>query len=213
MAVIISANDEFVKVGLEDHVVIDIPRSEVNFIPNSGDLVDVFDDNGKSVLVLRVDSTAKKITGFPVLDNWSPRYGMTAWGIILSLFLSRFLVMMLGSESSVVGIIDLAGVSGLWSSVLTVSVVSLIFGVIQIWYALAVYPRYFTDNPVLKNNGQISFLNGFLGGLIFGLFFNHNLKRQVKGSSHIIWVILLIILSIWTISDLSALYAILAPYF
>jgi hypothetical protein len=213
MAVIIGANDAFVKVGLDNHVVIEIPRSEVNFIPNTGDQVDVFDDNGKPVLVLRVDPMAKKLTGFPVLDNWSPRNGMTAFGIILSLFLGRIMVMMFENEGFVMGMVNSIGFSGLWSLILILSIVSLLFGIVRIWYSLAIYPKYFTSNPILTDNVRISFLNGFLGGLVFGLIFNHNLKRQVKGISYIIWAIILVLISFWTIVDLYSFYDLLSPYF
>lgn len=58
-------------------------------------------------------------------------------------------------------------------------------------YALWIYPSLFTDKPVLKSRGLVSFLNGFVGGIIFGAIWSSNLTKRNRGISHYVCVALL----------------------
>lgn len=50
--------------------------------------------------------------------------------------------------------------------------------IIGIIYTLAFYPSYFTSNPLIRSSKVISFLNYSIGGIIFGILWNSNLKRS-----------------------------------
>ena len=50
-------------------------------------------------------------------------------------------------------------------------------------YTVLFYPSYFTDRPRLHSSAVISFANCAFGGLIFGLLWNSNLTKRVKGVS------------------------------
>ena len=52
-----------------------------------------------------------------------------------------------------------------------------------ILYAVLFYPSYFTDRPRLHSSAAISFANCAFGGLVFGLLWNSNLTKCVKGVS------------------------------
>ena len=69
-------------------------------------------------------------------------------------------------------------------------ILSLVYVVGGIAYALACYPKFFNPGGFSgKDPRLISFLNLFLGGIIFGCLWNHNLTRGVKGISHIVFCI------------------------
>lgn len=71
-------------------------------------------------------------------------------------------------------------------------VLSLLVYAASLFYVLSVYPSYFSQKPKLANPEAVSFANGFFGGLIFGLLWNHNLTRKVKGSSYIFYACMLV---------------------
>ena len=56
-------------------------------------------------------------------------------------------------------------------------------------YAAKIYPSYFTDKPMIDSPEAVSFLNTFVGGIIFGLIWNHNLTRKEKGIAHIVFIV------------------------
>lgn len=70
-------------------------------------------------------------------------------------------------------------------------VLSLAYIVFSIVYALKIYPSYFTAKPDIDNPQLIAALNTFLGGIIFGLIWNHNLTLNKKGVAHIVFVALI----------------------
>lgn len=77
-----------------------------------------------------------------------------------------------------------------WQIDLVVAWLILFFSII---YALWIFPSLFGDKPVLRNNQVISFLNCFLGGLIFGLIWNWSLTKGQKGISNLIYLIILVL--------------------
>ena len=58
-------------------------------------------------------------------------------------------------------------------------------------YALVVYPKFFEPEGFAGKSSQLfSFLNIFLGGIIFGCIWNHNLTTNNKGISYIVFTVL-----------------------
>lgn len=90
-----------------------------------------------------------------------------------------------------------------------IGIFSLIYVVFCIVYALKIYPSYFTDKPMIESCEAISALNGFVGGIIWGLLWNHNLTRGEKGISHIVYVAL--IAAVFLLAIVAA-FAIVASY-
>lgn len=58
-----------------------------------------------------------------------------------------------------------------------------------IFYCLKVYPSCFTESPMLTDHRPVNVLNFFVGGLIFGCLWNHNLTRGKKGISNIVFTV------------------------
>lgn len=68
--------------------------------------------------------------------------------------------------------------------------------ILIIFYAAVFYTSYFKEKPVLRSSKAISFMNYFMGGVIFGWCWNRNLKRShdskriEKGISHTVAITL-----------------------
>jgi len=65
-----------------------------------------------------------------------------------------------------------------------IPILALAYIVLLLSYPSKVYPSYFSEKPRLRSARQISFLNCFVGGLVFGLLWNRNLTRCEKGISN-----------------------------
>lgn len=94
---------------------------------------------------------------------------------------------------TVIGILLAAALNGLIELIdadTPATIISLAYVIFGIFYAARIYPSYFTDKPVVQGNELISCLNGFVGGIIFGLLWNHNLTLNSKGVSHIVFIVL-----------------------
>ena len=65
--------------------------------------------------------------------------------------------------------------------------------VVQIVYALVIYPSFFGAEPKAKSSFAISLLNFFFGGPLFGALWNHNITKRSKGISNVVIAVLLII--------------------
>ena len=79
----------------------------------------------------------------------------------------------------------------LTSSGTMIAIFAFIYVVFQIVYAAKIYPSYFSGKPMLESSEAISFLNAFVGGIIFGPLWNYNLTRGQKGISNIVFIVLL----------------------
>ncbi|MDO4503044.1 MAG: zinc ribbon domain-containing protein [Coriobacteriia bacterium] len=55
-----------------------------------------------------------------------------------------------------------------------------------LYYSLLIYPTLFGSAAKITSNKAVSFCNFFLGGIIFGLLWNHNLTRKERGISYMI---------------------------
>ncbi len=99
------------------------------------------------------------------LENWSLSLGFFLLGILCGAAFGR-----LSGYAAFLWIVDL---------------------IIVLVYALWVYPSLFTNKPVLKSRGAVSFLNGLVGGIIFGAIWSSNLTKRHRGISHYVCVSLL----------------------
>lgn len=120
------------------------------------------------------------------VSGWKTNTLFTILGIAASMVF--YGLAQLGTEPDASG--GIAGVVG---------ILSLVYFIFAIVYAVKFYPAYFSDKPVVNSNEAASFLNGFVGGIIFGLLWNHNLTRREKGISHIVFVVLMIASIVLTI--------------
>ena len=113
----------------------------------------------------------------PVLRNWKPSVWASILGIVLSSGSSSY------SGGAQVIQADRANL------IILAIIPIIIFTLIAIWgliHTLVVYPSLFGPNPKMRSNAAISFVNCFLGGIIFGLLFNHNLSQGTKGVSNVV---------------------------
>ena len=92
--------------------------------------------------------------------------------IVLTLLVSTVLVTLLGLTGA-----------GIHYESLVISVGTSVFFVLTLVYAMKVYPSLFSEQPRLKSNRVISFLNLVFGWFIFGLLWNRNLTKKTKGRS------------------------------
>ena len=122
----------------------------------------------------------------PFLDNWSTSIGMFLLGLLLSAAVNRGLDLFSGSSAS-----DFALIGS--------SIVSLAFLVLVFVYSLVIYPSLFTDKPKLQSSKTGSFLNSFVGGLIFGAIWCSALTKKKKGISQYVLVVLVSIVFILTL--------------
>ena len=130
----------------------------------------------------------------PVLQNWKTSVGATIGGI-----LSMPAIIVLSS----LPFMALSSPPFYMFFFIFVILVANVFG---LYYALAVYPSYFTAKPKLKNPKTISFLNGFFGFFnlsgfvwLFGVLWNGNLTKGSKGTSNIVYAVMQVIFIIWDV--------------
>jgi hypothetical protein len=114
----------------------------------------------------------------PLLGKWQTNVLFTVLGIVATMILNGFAGGSVDAEGNVQG--------GAMTGVL-----ALAYLVFCIVYAVKIYPSYFSDKPMIESNEAISFLNAFVGGIIFGLIWNHYLTLGNKGIAHIVFVALI----------------------
>ena len=114
----------------------------------------------------------------PLLSTWKTDVLFTILGVVAAMVINGFA----GASSS-----DASSSMGTMAGIF-----SLIYVIFSIVYAAKIYPSYFTDKPMISSSAAISFLNTFVGGIIFGLIWNHNLTRKEKGIAHIVFIVLII---------------------
>jgi hypothetical protein len=113
------------------------------------------------------------ITNSDFLNTWKTSPGPVVVGILLTLLYTRIPL------PDALLVIDVA--------------IAIAYIIFSIFYALKIYPSYFSEKPMIRNNNTVSFLNGLCGGIIFGLIWNSNLTNKKKGVSNIVFVILTIL--------------------
>ncbi len=116
---------------------------------------------------------------YPVLDNWKENKAMCCLGAICCISFNVVFEMM-----NNIGVIAM--------------LVALAYVVFQYIYALSIYPSFFTKKPKMTGNWKISFLNLFLGGIPFGIFFQNNIPKREKGISPLIFTVLLTIYLVYS---------------
>ncbi|MDO4401110.1 MAG: hypothetical protein Q4D27_09220 [Coriobacteriia bacterium] len=116
--------------------------------------------------------------GAPLLATWQTNVLFTVLGILATMAVNGFL----GGSVDANGQVHTTTMSGIFA---------LIYLAFIIVYAVKIYPSYFTEKPMIESSEAISFLNAFVGGIIFGLLWNHNLTLKNKGISHIVFVVLI----------------------
>ena len=104
------------------------------------------------------------------VPGWQTSAGMTILGIVCS-FVFSF-------------------ICGLLSAFAIGTILEIAYFVFAIFYALSMYPKYFTEGLGTKTAGTVSLLNGFIGGIIFGCLWNANLTKGTKGISNVVFVVL-----------------------
>ncbi|MEC4272400.1 hypothetical protein VJ923_04390 [Adlercreutzia sp. R25] len=127
----------------------------------------------------------------PVLASWRTSVGWSIAGLLVGSYLVGFACMAVAAllAAGLTAILLGAGAPLAQASpvVQFALCVGLLTGVLQyavmIIYAVLFYPSYFTNRPQLRSSAVISFANCAFGGLVFGLLWNSNLTKRVKGMS------------------------------
>lgn len=70
------------------------------------------------------------------------------------------------------------------------SLIRLLFMLVQFFYAIVVYPSFFSIKPKISSCSAVSFWNCTVGGFIFGPLWNGNLRRRRRGVSYIVFATL-----------------------
>ena len=118
--------------------------------------------------------------GAPLLANWKTNVLFTILGVLAAAAINGFTGASVDAHGNVTS-----------NPSPMVGFLALAYIVFCIVYAAKIYPSYFTDKPMLASSEAISFLNCFVGGLIFGLIWNHNLTRGEKGIATIVFIVLI----------------------
>lgn len=142
-----------------------------------------------------------EIDALPALKNWVPAPAFS--------FLGAFCWLIFWNVFSMVGAMAMVyafAPNGVPPAV-GFGVPAIAQAIFIVFYAAIFYPSYFTQTPILKSSRSISFMNYFMGGVVFGWCWNNNLKkshsegRVSKGISQIIAIVsyaFLIALSIFS---------------
>lgn len=119
------------------------------------------------------DRDSQPAASAPVLDTWKTSVGFSALGLILNLMILSFVSDVSRSPNGLM--------------------VAVIIYILMASYALGAYPSYFSDRPLLQSRSAISFVNTIVGGPLFGLQWNRNLKKGTKGISYIVFSVLIVL--------------------
>ena len=125
-------------------------------------------------------------SGCPALDSWKTSVLFSIIGLVLS-------VAWMGVIGYIIAIVISLSLPSLPSQYVfsfAAPINGLMFQLVSLVYAVAVYPSYFKKKPLIKSRRAISCLNFLFGGVIFGSLWNHNLTRKEKGVSYVVCAIL-----------------------
>ena len=111
------------------------------------------------------------------LPYWTTEIGPSAGGMILIAVINYALNSLSATAQSL-------------GELMMLDLASVVILVATIYYAVKVYPSYFSDKPLLTSSSTISFLNGLFGGIIFGCLWNYNLTNEKMGVSYIVVTIM-----------------------
>ena len=136
------------------------------------------DPYGSAVNTTAYPPTFPSGAGAPLLAKWQTNVLFTVLGVIAAMAINGFTGGSVDADGNVTG--------GTMTGIL-----ALVYVIFCIVYAAKIYPSYFTDKPMIESSQAISFLNTFVGGIIFGLLWNHNLTRREKGISNIVFIVLI----------------------
>ncbi len=132
----------------------------------------------------------QSIDDMTVVKHWNPSRSSAAIGVVCSLVFPAVIMLLAASLFAVVfGAGPNAQGAGLF-------VGAIVETILVILYASVFYPSYFTSNPMLRRSDDVSFANCFMGGIVFGLLWNENIrtsmlvKRPEKGASYIVAIVL-----------------------
>lgn len=112
------------------------------------------------------------------LAGWKTQAAFVALGVVCSVLLNVVLNQISSSALT-------------YAATMITLVVSLAYTIFCLVYAAAFYPSLFTYSPKVKSNTAVSFLNGFVGGIIFGCIWCSNLTKKQKGVSYIVFIALM----------------------
>ena len=115
------------------------------------------------------------------LNNWQTDFGLTSLGMFITFMLN-------------VGGANMDITAGSFEVFAVITIIQLIYIFICFVYAASIYPSLFTTTPKAQSPNTISFLNGFLGFVIFGSIWNSNLTKGRKGISHIVYIVIVSII-------------------
>lgn len=151
----------------------------------------------------------------PVLASWRTSVGWAIAGLLVGSYLVGFACMAVAAllAAGLTAILMGAGAPLAQASpvVQFALCVGLLTGVLEyavmIIYAVLFYPSYFTNRPRLRSSAAISFANCAFGGLVFGLLWNSNLTKRVKGvSAKVCTVLYVAFLALLIVATPVALY-------
>lgn len=153
------------------------------------------EDNNKREVDLKSENNEKvnPIATLPAINNWKTSVGFSILGCV-----SYFIVFVLLSFGLGLAIQSYVGgpITGSAAGMFAGPFVGVFAYILIAVYALAIYPSFFKEKPILKSSRAISFCNFFFGSIICGPLWNSNLtkskkhKKVARGSSHIVWAIL-----------------------
>lgn len=127
----------------------------------------------------------------PVLASWRTSVGWSIAGLLVGGYLVSLACMVPAALLAAALTAIFLGIGAPLAEASPLVLFLLCFGVLtgileyaaMIVYAAVFYPSYFTDRPRLRSSAVISFANCAFGWLIFGLLWNANLTKRVKGVS------------------------------
>ncbi|MCL2529452.1 MAG: hypothetical protein FWE41_03875 [Coriobacteriia bacterium] len=118
----------------------------------------------------------------PFLRLWKLSIGAAIGGLVTGSFFSNLI-------SSVPEALSFSSIEQLVAVGTVLMIIALVFVVISIYYALAIYPSLFGPAPKMQSSAAASFLNCFFGGIIFGLLWNYNIGKGKIGISYKVYAI------------------------
>lgn len=119
----------------------------------------------------------KPTASLPAINEWKPAPLFSVLGVIANFAIGSVLEAI---TMSLFGVL-------IYAAVLTAAAVV---------YSVVFYRSYFTEKPLIKSSKAISFLNYFVGWVVFGWCWNKNLRRSnetgkpQKGISYIVIIVL-----------------------
>jgi hypothetical protein len=129
-----------------------------------------------------------------VLDAWQTSVGLTVFGMLLNQTVLNFTVLPMVRLRTLPSLI---GGDNAFNLLFTVLIVGLsVCSLIGLAYVFIVYPLCFRSRSLASSHKLVSFLNGLVGGVLFGPMWNTNLTKKKKGVSYIVFGLLAAVLLI-----------------